>query len=155
MKQSFMSIPLRPAIRFNPGSKSTNQLIFSRFTCCLVRIQLLVFVLNFLIQSHQTMACFIRIFRVLHTVQSSVFKVLFVCYCRSSNFYRISWLSVFVNHFFLFLQSFFIDHRCVLEENLPPFSAASYILPKVSTKVNNFFELFYFSRKTGFSKYSR
>jgi len=62
------------------------------------------------------MACFIRIFRVLHTVQSSVFKVLFLCYCLSSNFYRISQLVVFVNHFFIFLQNFLIDHRCVLEE---------------------------------------
>jgi hypothetical protein len=42
----------------------------------LVRIQLLVFVLKFSHSKPSNMTCFIRIFRVLHTVQSSVFKVL-------------------------------------------------------------------------------
>ena len=66
---------------------------------------ILVFVLNFLIQSHQTMACFIRIFRVLHTVQSSVFKVRLLSICVSSNFYILSQWFIFVNHFFHFLQN--------------------------------------------------
>jgi hypothetical protein len=44
----------------------------------LVRIQLLVFVLKFSHSKPSNMAYFIRIFRVLHTVQSSVFKVLCV-----------------------------------------------------------------------------
>ena len=52
------------------------------------------------------MACFIRIFRVLHTVQSSVFKVHLLSICVSSNFYILSQSQVFVNNFFYFLFSY-------------------------------------------------
>jgi len=57
----------------------------------LVRIQFLVFVLNFSFKAVQTQLI-IRIFRVLHTVQSSVFKVLFVVISRSAThlFYHVA-----------------------------------------------------------------
>jgi len=76
----------------------------------LVRIQFLVFVLNFSFKAAQTQLI-IRIFRVLHTVQSSVFKVLFVL--SASGATRISYhLQLFLSTiFFIFFKAFssFID----------------------------------------------
>ena len=80
---------------------------------------------------------FIRIFRVLNTVQSFIFKVHFVvAFVLSSNFLSISQLLLFVNNFFIFLLNFW--------SSLPPFSAASYIISNLPTNVNSFFQFFYF-----------
>uniref|UniRef100_UPI003BAD2BC1 hypothetical protein n=1 Tax=Hungatella hathewayi TaxID=154046 RepID=UPI003BAD2BC1 len=72
---------------------------------------IIVFVLNFLIQSHQTMACFIRIFRVLHTVQSSVFKVLCVVMLSTATrlYYHI--VSVLSTTFLIYFFAFFTVFR--------------------------------------------
>jgi len=82
---------------------------------------------------------FLRIFRVLHTVQSSVFKVLCVVFFLNGNLLSLSHRLWLVNTFFIF---FFIAHRWVLKETLPPFSAASYIIPRQTTNVNNYFTFF-------------
>ena len=49
---------------------------------------------------------FARMFRVLHTVQSFVVKVLGVADCLSSNFYILSDAFGFVNQFFHFFEVF-------------------------------------------------
>jgi hypothetical protein len=68
----------------------------------LVRIQLLVFVLKFSHSKPSNMTCFIRIFRVLHTVQSSVFKVLYFRVAVSAATFKgyHNWL--FLSTIFLF-----------------------------------------------------
>ncbi|EFC98784.1 hypothetical protein CLOSTHATH_02978 [Hungatella hathewayi DSM 13479] len=55
------------------------------------------------------MACFIRIFRVLHTVQSSVFKVRLRCFVLNSNSFILPYRFCFVNNFFHFLFSLSAD----------------------------------------------
>jgi len=62
------------------------------------------------------MTYFIRIFRVLHTVQSSVFKVLFSVSLSQQQLLKDIITGCFCQPFFYFLQNFFIAHRCVLEE---------------------------------------
>ena len=103
---------------------------------------IIVFVLNFLIQSHQTMACYIRIFRVLHTVQSSVFKVRLLSICVSSNFCILSQWFVFVNHFFHFLQNFLSGSAGrFLEKFAAVFSGEVYHI-KAADKSQHFFYIF-------------
>ncbi|WP_346918999.1 hypothetical protein, partial [Lacrimispora sp.] len=85
---------------------------------------------------------FIRIFRVLHTVQSSVFKVLF-SFAASGATHIGYHVRLFLSTiFFIFFKTFLIGHRCVFGRSLPPFSAARYIIPKLLTKVNMFFGIF-------------
>ena len=80
---------------------------------------------------------FIRIFRVLNTVQSFIFKVHFVvAFVLSSNSFILSQSLAFVNNFFIFFK--------LSWSLLPPFSAASYIISNASTNVNSFFQFFYF-----------
>ncbi|MDR7814710.1 hypothetical protein, partial [Lacrimispora sp.] len=53
------------------------------------------------------MACFIRIFRVLHTVQSSVFKVLFVLLSYSAATHLSYHVAAFLSTtFFIFFNLF-------------------------------------------------
>jgi len=85
---------------------------------------------------------FIRIFRVLHTVQSSVFKVLFVLSASTAT--RISyhfWLFL-STIFFIFFKTFSSVHDVFWKKFLPPFPAASYIIPKQTTFVNTILQLF-------------
>ncbi|WP_207729239.1 hypothetical protein, partial [Hungatella hominis] len=92
---------------------------------------IIVFVLNFLIQSHQTMAYFIRIFRVLHTVQSSVFKVL--CVVMFSTATRIFYHIVSVLSTTFLISFFLLFHR---------FSRWSYSIAQRLISVNHNFTFF-------------
>ena len=65
---------------FDPGSKLTLANFFPVLLVVWFVYNYIVFVLNFLIQSHVKRGLFIRIFRVLHTVQSSIIKVRFVAF---------------------------------------------------------------------------
>uniref|UniRef100_UPI003261C6DB hypothetical protein n=1 Tax=Clostridium sp. NkU-1 TaxID=1095009 RepID=UPI003261C6DB len=47
--------------------------------------------------------------------------------------------------FLFFFKTFFHRSSMCFGRNVPPFSAASYIIPKHLTKVNNKFDFFYFS----------
>ncbi|WP_242355315.1 hypothetical protein, partial [Hungatella effluvii] len=61
--------------------------------------------------SHQTMACFIRIFRVLHTVQSSVFKVLCVVMFSTATHLYYHIVSVLSTTFLIYFFAFFTVFR--------------------------------------------
>ena len=77
---------------------------------------------------------FIRIFRVLNTVQSFIFKVHAVVCSQQQLFKYITVAFVCQQLFLFFFWTFW--------SSLPPFSAASYIISNLPTNVNNFFQLF-------------
>jgi len=106
----------------------------------LVRLQFLVFVLNFSFKAVQTQLI-IRIFRVLHTVQSSVFKVLFCLLLQEQLIYNIM-SGCFCQPFFSFSSIFSHRSSMCFRRSLPPFSTAKYIIPKHSTNVNAFLKKF-------------
>ena len=94
-------------------------------------------VLNFLIQrclNHRLF--FIRIFRVLNTVQSFIFKVHLVASVSAAT--RLSYhIAAFLSTTFLFFFELFSEVRAA-------FAAASYILSNPPPNVNNFFVFFYY-----------
>ena len=91
---------------------------------------LIVNVLNVLIHGPNQRTIFIRIFRVLHTVQFSRFSVVVL----NSNSFILSQRCLFVNNFFYFFQ--------LLYRSFTPSLEASIIISKVFQKVNNFFHFF-------------
>ena len=79
---------------------------------------------------------FIRIFRVLNTVQSFIFKVHAVAHSQQQLFKYTTVAFVCQQLFLFFFWTFW--------SSLPPFSAASYIISNLPTNVNSFFQFFYF-----------
>ena len=92
-----MSIPLRPAIRFNPGSKSTNQLIFFPFyllfgsyTIACIRSEFShskpsnngLFYQNFQGFTYCSIFCFQSAFCLLLSQQQLLQDIMAVCFCQ-------------------------------------------------------------------------
>ena len=100
----------------------------------LLKSFLLGFVLNFLKSKGPNQTFFFRIFRVLHTVQSLIFKVL--C-CSLSQTAHICYHKLFCLSR-TFSKTFFISLLWSLSSNF-------YMLPHLSWSVNNFFQIFYFA----------
>ena len=100
------------------------------------------FVLNVLIHGPNLWAIFIRIFRVLHTVQFSRFFVV-VSATACLLYHTLDRLST---TFFIFFLNFFQSRslsQLFLMKLMSCLSRTCVILPPVSTKVNNFFTKFF------------
>ena len=95
---------------------------------------LLGFVLNFLKSKGPNQTFSSRIFRVLHTVQSLIFKVLRYSLSQTARifYHKLFCLSR------TFLKNFFVSLLWSLSSNF-------YMLPHFFRSVNNFFQVFYFA----------
>ena len=117
-----------------------DQLLANPFTVLLLfGSSAFAFVLNFLKSKAPSRAFLFGIFRVLHTVQSLIFKVRCCCFLKSS-LLILPHLFCFVNNFSKFLFEIFHPFFfCV-----PRSHGASLIIANLFTKVNNFFKFFHF-----------